>query len=310
MRDSTLLLAIFFLCSPAKLSAAEDLLKALRKADVWSSLQDPRVGDLPLTGKLFFVLRHSPQLQQTPGEVLADTLYRQHISFYQRAGRRPALSLIWDRRQVYCKEWFHHGTHLKSYVLPTAAVTVSVQEEEKYFRVWIHVQSAEDHGPEIIVSPEQVRMLQVLPKFMWIERVPADSIARSIMRRASWQAAFLGMSGALATRTTTVYTQGNYSGHYSGFRGSGSVSGTYSGYSTVTVPDEEARARALLLGQQIQARSAALAERTIGSALKKTTVFPGKDASGFVYFKRDKKMAGAILQVLIGDVSFEFLFEK
>ncbi len=310
MRVAVLLWTILSVCCTPVILAGEDLLKELKKVEVWSSLEDPRIGGLPLSGKVLFVLRHSPRLQENPPNVLVPLILEKHRLYYQKIGRNAVLSLIWNAQHSCCKEWFHNGLRFKSYLLPAATVTVFVQEEDKYFRAWVHVSSADKDGPQFVIAPEQVRLLQVFSKFAWVERVPAESIARSIMRKARWQAAFIGMSGILATKTATINTQGNYAGQYSGTTGSGYVHGTYSGYSTITLPDEAAQTRALMLSQQIVANSVNAADTTVGLSLKQTTVFPGRQASGYVYFKRDKKLSYAILQVQIGDMSFEFPLER
>ncbi|GIU73673.1 MAG: hypothetical protein KatS3mg004_0760 [Bryobacteraceae bacterium] len=297
-------LAALFLPAPAQ--AGEDLLKVFRKAEPSSSLEDPRVGDLPLVGKLYFLLRGWPQMQNVSPQDLTKFLLEKHLAYYRKAGQEPFVAAIWNSGNPCCKEWFSQGIRFRVYALPSAAVAVSLVEAEKLLRVWVYVRSAESDGPEMLVAPENVRLLQIAPKLGWMERLPAESVARSITRSAQWRAALVAMSGALATKRATLSSSGQVSGYYSGSVGSGAFSGSYAGYSTVTIPDEEARARAIQVAQNIQANASRLANEMLNDALKKTTVFPGKEVSGFVYFRRDKKMNSAIVQLRLGTVSFEF----
>jgi hypothetical protein len=137
---------------------------------------------------------------------------------------------------------------------------------------------------------------------------PAElkDVSNAVRHGATWKAAVVAGLGGMATRSATVTEQGEVSGVYNGPNGSGQVFGTYTGTSTVTVPDNAARARAIEHANHIRTSADARSAGVIKTALVAETINPGETYCGYVYFERDKKQQAAVLQVIIGTVSFEF----
>jgi hypothetical protein len=188
-------------------------------------------------------------------------------------------------------------------------LTVSVGEFEKYVEAWIRAAVVKNADITVDLLTKNVNFAEVRPRILLTERAHLKEVAKAVQHGAGWKAAVVGGLGGMATRNVTAHQSGGFQGTYNDRNGYGTVTGSYSGRSTVQEPDTEARTNARARAREIIREGQSRSAGVMSTALLDTTVGPGQAVSGFVYFRREKVMRSGVLQIRVGTVSFEFPFE-
>ena len=275
--------------------------------DFKSLLARPDVARLPFTARDQYLLKlNDPEYGKLPVNSAFEIIFKAEAEQSRLKGLAPLRLFPWYQGCRGCGHLYVRGKrHLTAEYGPIT-VSVSLGRFEKF--VGAHVYAAlrpqVDFGVDLL--PTNVRLVTLQPHVLECKPAQLKKVAKAVRHGAGWKAALVEGFGNAATRTATVTEQGSLSGSSYGSDGFGTFSGSYSGSATVTVPDEVARERARQRAQQVRASADARSQGVIGTALTGTTIMPGEQAGGFVYFQRDKKQEQAVLQVIVGAVSFEF----
>ncbi|SRR5258707_1276690 len=124
------------------------------------------------------------------------------------------------------------------------------------------------------------------------ESVSPESIAAKYKSHASLEAFFVRLAGGMATKTVTTQERGTVT--VTGTNGS-AATGDYSGTSTTTIPDQQARISAGIRSKEILDNANHDAGSIARTALSGNTLFPGQHAGGWVYFQRKKFALGDVM---------------
>ncbi|MCX6930795.1 MAG: hypothetical protein NT154_47470, partial [Verrucomicrobia bacterium] len=125
------------------------------------------------------------------------------------------------------------------------------------------------------VVPDLFSVTIMKPKQRTLRREEPEKLAKSIRRRAAWQAVGASMGG-MATKQTTSQSQTN--GTVSVYGSGGSATGVYSGTTTTTQtePDYEARRQAAENVSNIRTQRDEALAGIESVALRANTLMPGQ----------------------------------
>jgi TonB family protein len=147
-----------------------------------------------------------------------------------------------------------------------------------------------------------------------LEHIPPERVIGRINSSVAWSRLFTGMAAATATRRQE--TVSNETGTVNVYGEGGTATGTYSGTTTSTaqVPDEQQRQRIWQAQREREQQAYNWAQSVASSSLRSTTLTPGREIHGLVYFRRERSCAGRdgcsiLLTVPVGDTTFEFPVE-
>jgi hypothetical protein len=144
-----------------------------------------------------------------------------------------------------------------------------------------------------------------------LDYVSPEAVIKTIKHDINSNAFWSGFSSGLATRpqTTTSTTSGNANVAAP----AGTANGTYSGTTTTTqrVPDTQAQQAIAQSQAQYQQKGSDSIQLVNELSLRATTLEPGREVRGAVFFKRDRSCgsrSGCQLKLVlpVGDTTFEF----
>jgi hypothetical protein len=226
-------------------------------------------------------------------------------AFAQNPPEKQPLVITWDKDNPGCDQIFIEGMKYRIIKHDGLTVVANIFEEKDYLIA--HVGVFNGSKDRVLVSPEASSLT------VWKDAkkqdatetfapIPAEKVAQKVANRGRWARALMAFGGATATTTQTTTESGSVIATGPG----GTATGTYSGSSTTTVPDYEARRRAERATADSAARAGARADAVMGAALRANTVFPDKNVIGEIYFQR-KKFELGYFALRIGDVSYNFV---
>lgn len=135
--------------------------------------------------------------------------------------------------------------------------------------------------------------------------IPPEKIAAKIQKRAEWRTFLTSLSAALATHTVQVNT--STTGTASVIGSGGSATGIYSenSTSTVRVPNTELQRQAAARNDRTMIRAEERGDVFTSHALQSTTLFPGDQIRGALFFEKKKFLVGEFA-IEIAGTNFEF----
>jgi TPR repeat protein len=217
--------------------------------------------------------------------------------------------IVWDQAdQKGCDFFYQDGEQIFiSYSGPLTLAT-SIHEEKDFVVAWICALLDKNSKVRIDILPDQITLCTILPQVALKDPANPDRLSASMVRKARiWGALLAGLSG-MATSSRTTYESGEFDGAYTSYGTYGRFRGTYSGTSTTTQPDYSAREQGQRAAQRTIERAEQRAQQLSMGALRGTTLVPGAEVSGLVYFPKDKRGQSGVLRILIGTTDFEFPF--
>jgi hypothetical protein len=228
-------------------------------------------------------------------------------AFAQNAPDKQTLVITWNKDNPECDLIVIDGMNYRIIKHDGLTVVANVFVEGGYLIA--HVGVLNGSKDRVLVSPESSSLT------LWKDAkkqdatetfspIPAEKVAQKFANRGRWARALIAFGAATATTTQTTTESGSVIATGPG----GTATGTYSGSSTTTVPDYEARRRAERATTESAARAGAQADAVMGAALRANTVFPDKMVTGEIYFQR-KKFELGYFALRIGDVSYNFVLQ-
>ena len=195
-----------------------------------------------------------------------------------------------------------------------AAARVTVNDTGGYLTAAVVIGNWPDNSVDVV--PSQFQLILVpgakAPKHLKLDYVPPERAIGNIYRTLNWSQLGDGIAAMSATRTETtradvsgtVDLQDNNGGH---------ATGTFDGTATTTrqVPDEQRLAQIQAARQQREQAAQANVATVSATALQATTLAPGQEIHGVVFFKGARSCrgkSGCTLQFFmpVGDTTFEF----
>ena len=186
---------------------------------------------------------------------------------------------------------FENGKEVKMINAPGLRVTATLIERKGWIpHAFITIENTSDK--RVLVDPAPWTLTNESAKVL--KSKEPDKLAESLDSRGRWSAALSALGGAMATKQSTAMIR--------------SSDGTIS-TATITEPDEAARARGEATGRRTRDTLASAAIYVRESSLRVNTVMPAHYVYGIVWFE-DKGYKDVILQMQIGDTTYEFPFVK
>jgi hypothetical protein len=207
-----------------------------------------------------------------------------------------------------CTYAYVHGALYKTANIPGASVTVAAFDTGKYFRVEVLVSNRGNDQMDVL--PEFVVLKEITPKAKVLPYIPTEKIIHSEDRRLAWRSALAaGMAGMARQQSTT---QSNTYGTVNAFGSGGYANGSYSSATTSTTyaPDYAARERVAEASAEARSRLNDEERDLSESALQGTTLKPGQEISGSLFYKRDKHARSLLIEVRARDEYVAFPFEQ
>jgi tetratricopeptide (TPR) repeat protein len=203
-----------------------------------------------------------------------------------------------------------------------AAIAKDQSNFAKSERAYVRINNQSNQPVQILMQRPSFIVLK--PKIQFIGQIESTDLASKIEKKGDSKAKWIRFWGSQATQTmtTNVMQSGNMMNSYGYFPptfGYGYPYMPYPGYmpgnrnqSSMTtmmtsVPDYEARARAMEKANAVTAQSAQTASDIRENALGPVTVQPGRIMEGSLYFQ-PTDFKEAILRVPAGNSLFEFRF--
>ncbi|MEQ1603838.1 MAG: formylglycine-generating enzyme family protein [Pyrinomonadaceae bacterium] len=211
-----------------------------------------------------------------------------------------------------CDHWVANDATVQIIQINNMTVTVIIGDDGDYILADTYVTNKSDE--RILVDPYQSVLfawkttdLSTAPERF--QPISGQEIASKLKRRAMWANILDSVLTSFARNTTTVTSNssGSASVYGSGYGGSFSATGFYSGSTTTTIstPDLLARIQSQARVRERDANAANRGSYYINSAMKANTVFAKDSVDGIIYFKR-KKAPSAVFTIRVGDVLFDF----
>lgn len=197
-----------------------------------------------------------------------------------------------------------------------AAVAKSQSDFAKSERAYVRINNQSNQPVQIMMQPASFIMLK--PKIQFVSQIASDQLANKIEKKGESKAKWIRFWGSQATQTmtTNVINSGNMMNTYGYFPPTFGYGYPYpygggNGMTTMmtSVPDYEARARAMQRAQDVTAKSSATATDIRDSALGPVVVQPGQTIEGSLYFD-PTNFNEAILRIPAGNALFEFRFMR
>ncbi|MBC7999681.1 MAG: tetratricopeptide repeat protein [Leptolyngbya sp.] len=204
-----------------------------------------------------------------------------------------------------------------------AALLLKSDSQMKNSKVEIRITNNSSWDARIL--PQGADLIVLKPRIRLATQVQGESLAQTIEKKGESKAKWIRFWGNQATATSTTNIIGSGGGYmpygmgympqnfgYGGPNGWGGNNWgrNNSGMTTMmtSVPDFEARARAMQRAQAITDQTQQKASNIRESELGPSTLAPGQSVEGCLFFD-DNKFDEAILRIPIGKAVFEFRFE-
>lgn len=234
----------------------------------------------------------------------------QTIPAPKKAAANPADDfVIWDTRPGTCANStctmsFYDGVQYLSISHTGVTVIVGVEHDNKHYRAFVLVRNESINPVDVV--PQRFKAIQTKPVSREIRMVPAQEIAKAIVRKAQWSKAFATFAAGMATTEQT--TQTTESGTVQAVGTAGMATGTYSGSSTTTTtrPNTTLQRETARRTQAETAKAESVAQSIEIGELRANTIAPTQRISGDVYFERDKNAELLFLQIPIDGFTYNF----
>jgi hypothetical protein len=192
-----------------------------------------------------------------------------------------------------CANFMRDGFLQTTYKDETLEFQISVYPEmdKKYITVFIsfHNRSAKS----FTIYPDSFKMQITSPYTKAYNPISAYDVANETERRGQWRVAFARALAGMATQQSTATITDNQGN---------------SANVVITEPNQQVRRDAANATARQQAGNAERADSIRAYSLAANTLFQDQTAQGYVFFKKEKPMAGAIISFMIGDVTYEVPF--
>jgi hypothetical protein len=193
----------------------------------------------------------------------------------------------------------------------TAAVSATVADSGQYLVVGISIANHSNQKVDILPNGFGLALLDPKKPTKVLAYVPPERVIGKINRSITWGRFSSGMAAGMATRQET--TTSNNSGNVNAAGGGETANGTYSGTTTTTqkVPDQQ-RIQQIRQDQlRMEEKAQSEIEDVSHRALRASTLEPGQEVRGAVFFKRDGSCGSRIgckmrLVIPVGETTFEF----
>jgi hypothetical protein len=229
----------------------------------------------------------------------------------ERRSKQRSLNnfVVWDQADKKdCDFFYQDGEQIFITYSGPLTLATSIYQGKDFVVAWIYALLDKNSKVRIDILPDQITLCTILPQVALKNPVNPDRLSASMVKKARiWGALLAGLSG-MATSSRTTYGSGEFDGAYSSYGTYGSFRGTYSGTSTTTQPDYTAREQGQRAAQRTIERAEQRAQQLSMGALRGTTLMPGAQASGLIYFPKDKRGQSGVLRIPIGAMDFEFPF--
>jgi hypothetical protein len=192
-----------------------------------------------------------------------------------------------------------------------AAVSATVADSGQYLVVGVSIANRSNQKVDILPNGFGLSLLDPKKSPKVLDYVPPEGVIAKINRDLGWSNFGAGFAQGLATQQQT--TTSNTSGTATATGPGGTANGTYNGTTTTTkkVPDQQKV-------QQIQQDQRRMQQKALNEiadvnrrSLRATTLEPGHEIQGDVFFKRDRSCssrAGCSMRLVIPvtETTFEF----
>lgn len=203
-----------------------------------------------------------------------------------------------------------------------AAIAKDQSNFSKSERAYVRINNQSNQPVQILMQRPSFIVLK--PKIQFINQIESSDLASKVEKKGESKAKWIRFWGSQATQTmtTNVMQSGNMMNSYGYFPptfGYGYPYMPYPGYipsnrnmnnmttMVTSVPDYEARARAMEKANAVTAQSQATASDIRENALGPITVQPGRTIEGSLYFQ-PTDFKEALLRIPAGNALFEFRF--
>jgi hypothetical protein len=198
--------------------------------------------------------------------------------------------MTWKPNGPGCDDRYENGLEEKGLFTNQASLIVFLIPDSGKLAVSIYVGNPAEGVGRLEVIPENFHLLKVTDKGLSeLKRADAVKMAKSMERRERLGAAFSGI-GAGFSQTTATAT---------------SSDGTTT---TVTMPNTQAQIDAINRGQANIREARAEGADLIGKELKRTTLDPGQNTTGRLFFPDQKGGENLLLRADLGNVHYEIPF--
>ena len=202
--------------------------------------------------------------------------------------------MTWEPNGPGCDDRYENGLEEKGLFTNQASLIVFLIPDSGKLAVSVYVGNPAEGAGRIEVNPENFHLLKVTDKGLSeLSRAEAVKMAKSMERRERIGAAISG-AGASFSQTTATGTA-TYS------------DGSTADYS-VSVPDTQAQSDAINRGQANIREARARGVDLIGEELKRTTLDPGQNTMGRLFFPQQKGGENLLMRADIGNVRYEIPF--
>lgn len=203
-----------------------------------------------------------------------------------------------------------------------AAIAKDQSNFSKSERAYLRINNQSNRPVQILMQRPSFIVLK--PKIQFIDQIESSELASKIEKKGESKAKWIRFWGSQATQTmtTNVMQSGNMMNSYGYFPPTFGYAYPYTQYPgyipsnrnmnnmttmVTSVPDYEARARAMEKANAVTAQSQATASDIRENALGPITVEPGRTVEGSLYFQ-PTDFKEALLRVPAGNSLFEFRF--
>jgi len=202
--------------------------------------------------------------------------------------------MTWKANGPGCDDRYENGLEEKGLFTNQASLIVFLIPDSGKLAVSVYVGNPAEGAGRIEVNPASIRLFKATDKGLSeLSRAEAVKMAKSMERRERIGAAISG-AGASFSQTTATGTA-TYS------------DGSTADYS-VSVPDTQAQSAAINRGQANIREARAHGADLIGEELKRTTLDPGQNTMGRLFFPEQKGGENLVLRADIGNVRYEIPF--
>ena len=210
------------------------------------------------------------------------------------ASAQTSKEVRWSENCPTCTHAFVNGDLFKGFIADGLDITVTLKnsdQEISFLSVPFRLKNLREHPVDFL--PQKSLLSVTLPKSKVLVFQEPENVAAAIRRsgNGSFIQRYVAQNATRQQRAESTTS------------GAGSQTGIYSGSTTttVTVPDEEARARAQrsldVKAGTADGRAAAL----LSNALRANTVQPNQQIMGFLYFERNKDFKKGV----VGSLEFQ-----
>jgi hypothetical protein len=150
-----------------------------------------------------------------------------------------------------------------------------------------------NNSPEAVnVIPAQILLRETAPKNEQLRIKSEHDLQKMVDHRVFWGQMVTAIGAGLSRSQSTIVTHSTYG----------------SSVTTVNTPDYLAQARWMAAGDELAMIGRVAKDKIDQVYLKKTTVFPGDQFTGVIWFSRQKGFESGIVSITVGSRNYDFPF--